>query len=231
MKTQEQTLLLFDIDGTLLHAEDSTRNAMNAAFRRRYGAAAATQGVAFFGRTDPELFQEAALGFLGRRLTDAEYAEMVATYLEILPDELARNKFYLMPGVAALLPRLAARKDVILGLETGNIEPSARLKLKRGGIDGYFTCGGFGSDSADRAALVRAAIERGRRLAGDAVKHIYVIGDAPHDIKAGKAAGARTVAVGTGRQDRGQLLAAGPDYFLEDLADGSAFLRCIGCES
>jgi phosphoglycolate phosphatase len=229
-KELKKTLLLFDIDGTLLRAEDATRQAMNRSFHDIFRAEKTLQDISFLGRTDPELFQEASVKVLGYRLDDEEYASLVERYLIVLPEELTRCAFRLMPGVEQLLSLLSFRKDVILGLETGNIEPAAYFKLKQGNIDHYFSFGGFGSDSADRTELVRMAIERARKINDGAIpdKNIFVIGDSPHDIVAGKNSGVNTMAVGTGRTDRNTLLAASPTCLLPDLSDVPLFMQYTG---
>ena len=225
-------LLLFDIDGTLLRAEDATRQAINEAFQSLFHIQGSLQDMSFFSWTDLGLFREAAVKLIGRPFNDGEYAAFSKIYTERLQDHLHTCKFYLMPGVAELLPRLAARRDMVLGLETGNIEPAAYLKLKRGKIEHFFKFGGFGSDSADRAELIQKSIERACALERRAIpeKEIYVIGDATYDINAGKKVGVHTVAVGTGIGDQSKLLAEKPDYYLKDLADIPAFLQCLGCK-
>ena len=227
-----KTLLLFDIDGTLLRAENATRVAINETFSALFGAQKAIEDISFLGRTDPELFQEAAMGLLGRRLGDKEYDMFVRGYLERLPIQLKQCNFFLMPGVEALLKTLKARADILMGLETGNIEPAAYLKLKRGGINHFFTFGGFGSDSVEREGLIRKGIERARALNHGVIpdENIYVIGDSPHDITAGKNVGVKTIAVGTGIVAQDKMLATAPLYYLKDLNDLPAFLRYIGCE-
>lgn len=225
-----KTLLLFDIDGTLLLAEDATRRAIARTFRDIFNAGRSFDNVAFAGRTDPAIFQDVAQAMLGRTLTPEETESVSARYLELLPGELATMKSYrLMPGVRELLPLLAAREDVVLGLETGNLEPAAYMKLKPGGIDGYFKVGGFGSDSDDRTELVRIAIERARRrdsLIPD--ETIFLIGDSPYDIAAGRELGINTLAVCTGHAGPEALLAESPSCLLPDLSDTGYFLRCIG---
>ena len=225
-----KTLLLFDIDGTLLRAEDATRKAMNRSFLDLFMVEKTIEDISFLGRTDPELFQEASVKLRGSRLDDGEYDSLVEQYLMFLPEELTRCAFRLMPGVERLLAELSHRTDVILGLETGNIEPAAYLKLQRGDIDRYFTFGGFGSDSPDRTELVQAAIARGRKTAGNGIteKNIFVIGDSSHDIAAGRDCGVNTIAVGTGRGDNNKLLDESPSYYLPDLSDIPSFMQYIG---
>jgi phosphoglycolate phosphatase len=224
-------LLLFDIDGTLLRAEDATRLAINEAFQSLFSTKESLQDMSFFSWTDLGLFREAAVKLIGWPFNDGEYAAFTKIYTERLKDHLQTCKFYLMPGIAELLPRLSGRPDVILGLETGNIEPAAYLKLKKGKIEHFFKFGGFGSDSADRAELIQKGIERACARERRAIpeKDIYVIGDATYDVSAGKKLGVNTVAVGTGIGDQDKLRAENPDYYLKDLSDASAFFRCIGC--
>ena len=229
----KKTLLLFDIDGTLLKADDATRRAINTTFSEIFGIENPEQNVPFIGRTDLGIFKDVALKLLGRPLRSGELRQVADRYVTLLPAELELcESFHLMPGVELLLSYLSARTDVILGLETGNIEPAAYLKLKRGGIDRFFSLGGFGSDSGERTELIRIGIERARALNHDNIpdESIYIIGDSPHDIFAGKNLGVNTIAVGTGLVAKEKLLAASPSHFLKDLSDMPAFMQCIGCE-
>lgn len=225
-----KTLLLFDIDGTLLRADDATRRAINKTFGEIFGIENPEQNVPFMGRTDLGIFKDVALKLLGRPLQNGELRQVVDRYVTLLPAELELcESFCLMPGVPQLLHQLSLRVDVILGLETGNIEPAAYLKLKRGDIDRYFSSGGFGSDSEDRTELIRLAIERARNRNGDIPnRNIFVIGDSPHDISAGKNAGVNTIAVGTGRGDSRKLLGQSPSCFFPDLSDIPSFFKRIG---
>jgi len=223
-------LLLFDIDGTLLRAKDATRNAVTRAFRDVFGIEKSIEDISFLGQTDTVLFHEVAQVFTGHRLSGKEYSDIVDRYLEYLPGELERCRFWLMPGVETLLENLSSREEIILGLETGNIEPAAFLKLRRGSIGHYFSFGGFGSDSEDRTELVRIAIERARNLDSTVIRdeNIFLIGDSSHDIIAGRDRGINTIAVCTGYAEPEILLAESPSFMLKDLSDLQHFLQCIG---
>jgi phosphoglycolate phosphatase len=226
-----KTLLLFDIDGTLLRAEGASLKAAIRTFQDLFGIQPSIDIISLVGRTDYGIFKDAAVKLLGRQLLEKELEAIAERYLKRLPGELeAIVSFWLMPGVKELLPLLAAREDVILGLETGNLEPAAYMKLKRGGIDGYFSLGGFGSDSEERTEIVRIGIERAHSFNHDAIpdENIFVIGDSPHDISAGRKLGVNTIAVGTGLVDREKLMAESPSHYLKDLSDIPAFMGCIG---
>lgn len=225
-------LLLFDIDGTLLRAEGATHKAITRTYKELFNAQKTIDIGALIGATDCGIFKDAASKLLGRQLSDAEMQAVEKRYLELLPGALASASFQVKPGVKELLPLLYGMKNIVMGLETGNLEPAAYMKLKQGKIAGYFKSGGFGSDSENRADIIRKAIERAGTANNISFKpgNIFVIGDAPNDIISGKAAGAVTIAVATGILSWEQVTAAGPDYCLKDLTDIPAFLRCIGID-
>ena len=116
----------------------------------------------------------------------------------------------------------------MLGLATGNIELGARIKLDRGGLNPYFSFGGFGSDFEDRSQLVGQAAEKAADRNGGAIapSDTFVIGDTPLDIEAGTRCGFKTVGVATGSYPVEQLLASGATLAVPDLAQGrDYFLR------
>ena len=64
----------------------------------------------------------------------------------------------------------------------------------------------------------------GRRFQGT---DVLVIGDTVHDVSAGKAIGAATVAVATGHASVPELKAAGADCVLPSFDDPSPFLSLL----
>lgn len=152
------------------------------------------------GRTDGAIVRDllVAAGVEGVE-ADRKWAEVqaaaVAAYRQLCPADLSG---LVAPGVAELLPALAARPDRFrLSLVTGNLEPVARLKLARAGIGHWFEPGqgGFGSDHVARTEL--PAIAR-RRAGGWPRERTVVIGDTPRDIACARADDVRVVAVATG---------------------------------
>lgn len=217
----QMKLLLFDIDGTILLTDGAGTRAANRAFEKIHGLGDAMKGIEAAGKTDPLILREMYANGLSRDYTDEEAGELFREYVLFLEEEVENCRIEIMPGIPYLLENLSSRKDVVLGLATGNIERGARIKLRKSGLDGHFTVGGFGSDSGSREALIRVAIERAKNRLRDSqgFEKVYVIGDTPHDVIHGRAAGAVTVAVATGRYSLAELREHGPDYLFEHLAD------------
>jgi phosphoglycolate phosphatase-like HAD superfamily hydrolase len=222
-------LILFDVDGTLLLSGGAGARALNDAFFDLFGTPRAMARVRPHGKTDPVICQEMFHLHLGREGTAEEVGRLLRRYLELLPACVAGSRnFHLMPGIPGVLDALAARKDVLLGLGTGNVEPGARIKLERGCLNGYFPFGGFGGDSADRAALLEAGFRRGEARAGAGAAIVrWVVGDTWRDVRAGRACGARTLAVATGGDTLHGLAEAAPDHLLADLRRGEDLLSLL----
>lgn len=224
-------LFLFDVDLTLVDTGGAGRRALDRTFLERLGVDRAFDGYHFFGRVDRAILEEVYARHLGRPIDRATYDLLVADYLTRLDEEVSRTPRYrVLPGARELVETLAAVPDCRLGLATGNFEEGARIKLRRGGLDGFFATGGFGSDTGDRAELTRLAIAR---LLADGAHRpprgcIFVIGDTPNDILAAHASGADVVAVATGGYSREALAAFRPRLLLDDLSGCRRWLPDLG---
>ena len=233
------TLILFDVDGTLIDARGAGRRAMERGFREVFrldeiGKSAAS--VSFAGMTDPHIFRDLAqaLGIEPDRFA-REREHLEQAYLKALETELAKPEGggRLMPGVKPLLDVLESEPGVYLGLLTGNLERGARTKLEPFGLNGYFSGGGFGSDHDDRREIARLARLELSRLTGVGFtdRAVVVIGDTALDVDCARANGFTSVAVASGWGSRESLELAGPDTLLPDLTDLPRSLEALGLSS
>jgi phosphoglycolate phosphatase-like HAD superfamily hydrolase len=214
--------ILFDIDGTLLVTGGAGAVAWQRAFRELYDVDANIEEHTQAGMTDPEIAAIVFREVIGRDGSAEERARAIAGYLSHLADAVEESSGYrVMPGIEALLPRLAA-EGVLLGLVTGNIEAAAHVKLARADLNHFFAFGGYGSDASDRVEVTKRALERGGGVAGAALDlaTAFAVGDTPRDVSAGHGAGIRVVGVATGAYSTAQLAAAGADWALETVESG-----------
>jgi phosphoglycolate phosphatase len=224
-------VVLFDIDGTLILSGGAGVRAMNRACADLTGLEEVLAGVPVAGRTDWIILHD-AMRKVGRDLDGQLFEDLKTRYLAHLTEEIeqpGRGVKGVMPGIRELLERLDARGDVFLGLLTGNIEGSARIKLEHFGLWRYFRCGAFGDDAADRNALVPIALQRVEASGLTAIPNeaVFVVGDTPHDIACAQIVGARAVGVATGSYSLQQLKDSGADEVFEDLSDTEAFLKLL----
>ena len=158
--------VLFDIDGTLLVTGGAGGVAWQRAFEELHGVEADIAEHTDAGMTDPEIAAIVFREVIGREGSQEERSKAIGCYLKHLPDAVAESDGYrVMPGIEALLPRLI-EDGVLLGLVTGNIEAAAHIKLARGHLNRFFSFGGYGSDSADRTEVTKAALARGALVSG-----------------------------------------------------------------
>ena len=229
------TLLLFDLDGTLLQTHGLGRRVVAGVLSAQLGRDVDPYGASFSGKTDPQIFREL---LLREHEAGADVGEMeaairaaMAAYEARMAGQLASAAVTALPGAVEAVERLAAHDGLLLGLLTGNLQRLAYAKLARAGFHpDHFApgLGAFGSDHEDRdclgpIALERAAAHAGRAFAGS---DTVVVGDTPRDLACARAIGATAVGVATGNYTRDHL--AGADLVLDSLADVDVLLELLG---
>jgi phosphoglycolate phosphatase-like HAD superfamily hydrolase len=221
------TLLLFDIDGTLVRVNGAGRETIMKALSSLLNHPVTADGISFSGRTDPDILRS-ILRHNDLPDRDAHVDAALEAYVEAMTGVLTPEDVEVLPGVHSLLDHLADHPDVHLGLVTGNVEPIAYEKLGAHGLDDYFPVGAFGSDHADRNKLPHIATRRAASHTGHdfhPAEQAVVIGDTPHDIECARAAGARVVGVCTGHYNHAELSPHDPDWLLDTLPAPESFLE------
>ena len=225
------SLLLFDIDGTLLLSGGAGVRAMTRAFEEVFSVTDAFAASDIAGRTDTFIVSN-ALTRAGLPDTPENHHRFREAYVTILRNEIhqpSTSRSGLMPGVRPLLEALHERETYRLALLTGNFEAAAYIKLSHFGVAEFFEWGAFGEESAERDELGRVALRRAqaRAIPPHVRESAIVIGDTPHDIACARAIGARALAVATGTYTFEQLSQAGADITLPDLSDTEHVLELL----
>lgn len=225
-------LVLFDIDGTLLHSHGAGRRAMEAALLETFGTKG-SPAYRYDGKTDRQIVRDLMRGEgLDDAAINARMQNVLDSYVAGLRREIAspHTRVQALAGVMPLLDALIHRSHCIVGLLTGNLEPGAQHKLTAAGIDfGRFALGAYGSDHEIRAELPAIAQQRAREVLGLAIdgSAMVIVGDTPSDIACGRPIGARAIAVATGHYSVASLSEHQPDAVFNDLGDTEAVLRAI----
>lgn len=200
------TAALFDLDGTLLDSMELIRRSYWHAIREHRGVeperAEWLEGI---GR--PLRWQFARVA-----RDEAEIEALLATYRAY---NLAHHDASVaaFPGAVEALRELAGRR-IKLGVVTSKLRHGALRGLARGGFEGLFEVVIAADDVAEHKphpAPVLAALAR----LGAAPRDAIMVGDSPHDLAAGRAAGTRTAAVSWGPFPEAELRATKPDLWLD----------------
>jgi phosphoglycolate phosphatase len=206
------SIVLWDVDGTLLRAAKAGTRSFVSALRTVAGAEWPTAKLDFGGRTDPkiaEMILDAAGCDIG--LGSALLAEVEAEY-QRRDAEFAADTWAL-DGIAETIAALDEH-GVVQGLVTGNIESVARRKVRAAGLGDplRFDVGGYGSDHIERPELVAIAMRRAvaAGLEVDPAR-VWVIGDTHRDLGCARANDVRCALVATGTTPYETLAALGAD--------------------
>lgn len=223
------SLILFDIDGTLITTGGAGENAIKVGFRREFGLEEDLSSVPIAGRTDSGIARQ-VLQKHGIEVTSSNLERFFQCYLAELTVQLPLRPGRVLPGIVELLTQLCDFPNVYLGLLTGNLQRGARIKLTHYGLDGVFPFGAFADDHHDRNALGPVALFRAEALHGVEFppERVWVIGDTEHDIACARAFGANALGVATGNFSVDSLAQHKPDALFADLADTKSVLRAIG---
>ena len=212
-------LVLFDIDGTLIHTGGAGVMAFGRAFETEFSIVNGAARIKFSGRTDTGIAREMFLlhGVEPSRENLRRFFDSYVFWLDYL---LTQTRGGVFAGVWEFIHQLhALPQPPAIGLLTGNIRLGAEIKLRHFELWEIFQTGAFADDHEDRNHIAAIARQRGDLLLGGHLRdeEILVIGDTPHDIQCARAIGARALAVATGGAKFAELKGYNPDWLAEDL--------------
>lgn len=213
-------LVLFDIDGTLVHTGGAGVKAFARVFATEFGATDGFERLKFAGRTDVSLVRE-FFGYHHIPATRENFERFFECYVFWLDHILATSRTEMCPAIREFIADVRALpQPPLIGLLTGNIRLGAEIKLRHFNLWEEFVTGGFADDSEDRAEIAAAARDRGSRLLAGSLRgeEILVIGDTPLDIRCARAIEARILAVATGGARLHELQQHQPDWAVTDLS-------------
>jgi pyrophosphatase PpaX len=210
--------VLFDLDGTLIDSIPLILSSMQQAFEGHPNAPGVAEWVALIGTPLD--------GMIRRWAGDEADVERVKERYKVHQwahhDAMVRA----FPGVPEMLDALNAR-GVRMAVVTSKLEPSARRSLDFLGLTRHFACV-VGLEATARhkpdPEPVRYALGRLGARADEAA----FVGDSPHDVIAGNAAGVATVAALWGPFSREELAKAGPRAWAGSPGDVVGVLTELG---
>jgi phosphoglycolate phosphatase-like HAD superfamily hydrolase len=216
-------LILFDIDGTLIHTGGAGVRALDRSFRDLFGREKAFEGIVMAGKTDMQIMKE-GLERNGFPPLKENIDKMISGYLGFLKEEIDNPQREIKPGIKEMLD-LLGREGAVTGLLTGNLQEGAKIKLEPFGLLEYFIEGAYGSDHEDRDRLLPIAIEKVAKKGYEfSPEDCVVVGDTPRDVRCAKVHGANCIAVATGPYTRDDLLDTDADIVLDSLADSGMYM-------
>ncbi len=213
-------LVFWDIDGTLVRSDGAGRRSLRRAFSEVWGRVPDIDAISFGGRTDHWL-AGAVLRENGLEASPENRKLLLDRYVQVFPAEMADTTPLLLAGAAEALAAVAAAGRWHQSLLTGNVRPTAYLKVGHFGLAHHFTWGAFCDGHEERDDLARHGLKLARERLGSELsgERIVIVGDTTRDIRCARSIGARVIAVATGADTAEELAAAGPDDLIRSLAE------------
>jgi pyrophosphatase PpaX len=197
--------VLFDLDGTLIDSVPLIVASMRHAFEGHANAPADADWVAMIG-TPLE-------GMIRRWAADAADAERLKERYK--QHQWAHHDAMVkaFPGVPGLLAALEAR-GIPMAVVTSKLQASAQRSLRHLGLDRHFRSV-VGLEATARHKPDPEPVRHAMAALGADPAGTAFVGDSPHDVRAGNAAGVATVAGLWGPFDRVTLAESRPAAFAE----------------
>jgi phosphoglycolate phosphatase-like HAD superfamily hydrolase len=213
-------LLLFDIDGTLVHVAEEL--AFASAFFEHCGAAVDLSFAADMVISDAG-YARGVLRRAGLPHEDTHVDAALARFVDHLRAAIDAAQLTVRP-VAGAPAFVSALHGTPIGVATGCVEGSARVKLAAVGLQTTFPVGGFSQREQSRAEILERAIAAAarhyRREFGRGTTVYF--GDGTWDIVAARAAGIGFIGINEHERGRERLRAAGAPHVFADYTDTAA---------
>ncbi|SRR6266540_715302 len=217
MSNDRPAAILFDLDGTLIDSVGLLLECVRHTFAERERVPTDEQWIAGIGTPLPRQLAEFVEG-------DDEIAALADRYRSFQREHHDRLT-WTFEGVEPTLEKLAARGHP-MGVVTSKSNEMMLRSLRHTGIERFMStligCDSCAIHKPDPFP-VRLALEE----LGYVPENAFFVGDSPHDVQSGNAAGVTTVAALWGPFTREQLEPHGPTAFLEEISGLPALIQRV----
>ena len=203
-----KTIICFDLDGTLADTTEAHVKSFQDAFRKNHLAyKTSAEIVAKFGLTAEDIVKE-----LFPKISKRKLPSVIKDKIEnFTASDYKLTKHF--PGVAEALQEL--KKDYALALVSNARHDEILVILRKASIRASIFDAILGSHEMDHKPEPQI-VKNVERAIGSKVE--FFVGDTIYDIKTGKAANIKTVAVLTGVHDIKKLGAENPTSIIKSVA-------------
>ncbi|MFF5703661.1 HAD family hydrolase [Streptomyces sp. NPDC012794] len=189
------TLIVFDIDGTLLRSVAPHQAAFHAALEDCGLTDIDSAWGGYAHHTDSWIFREVFRHNTGRLPGEAEVQRFAGLLNERFLAVTAREGVEEIPGAAAFLRALEADGAYAVAFATGGLREvtAAKLAPLGGGAGGPVSTA---SEHTFREHVVREAVHQAVERNGGGFERVVCVGDGPWDVRAAVATGSEFIGIG-----------------------------------
>ena len=220
-------LVIFDVDGTLTDTVAVDARCFLQTFDEVCGFRDIDPDWSRYkNATDAGIFQEIFESRRGRAPSAAETDSFRDHLVGLFRSAAQERSFDAVRGAREMLLRLDQHNDYCVALATGCWGDSARVKMASAGMcyDDYPSASA--DDAPERETIIKLAMERACRRAGETFPIAVYVGDGIWDARACAHVGIPFVGIGAGSQAE-RLSKEGAVHIFGDMTDGDKFLQIL----
>lgn len=181
-------LVIFDIDGTLIHSHPKEVDCFESAIQTVLGINNINRDLQSYQHvTDLGILKECVFHALKRYPSKTEIADIEAEYLSQFSTTLIHDPIQLIEGVQPFIEKLQSMPEIALAIATGSHYLAALLKLSHVNQQLCQVPIATSTDSDVRTTIMQTALVKAKKTyAREDFSQIIYIGDGPWDVSAVK---------------------------------------------
>jgi phosphoglycolate phosphatase-like HAD superfamily hydrolase len=223
-----KTLVIFDIDGTLLHSNKVDSETFAETYESQFGQPFPSIDWRNYPHvTDHTIFNEVIRQHFDRPASAADIDRQQSHFVAQLcrKRELMPEVFREVPGAVSTVNNLLNLKEYVVGIATGGWRAPAQIKLKHLGFPIQEFYASYADNKITREDILKESIELARAAHPDIQRTVY-IGDAIWDVTTTRNMGLNFIGVRL-RGDYETLEQVGARQVIQDYQDQDYFLRLL----
>ncbi len=223
-----KTLVIFDIDGTLLYSNKVDSQCFADAYERYFGRAFPSIDWRDYPHvTDHTIFSHVYSDHFGGVCTAEDRLTFEEVYIGLMQErrEEDASRFREVPRARSTVEQLLAHDDYVVGIATGGWRRPALFKLDHLNIPTDGIHAGYADDMETREDILQTSIDSAQAAHDDIEKTVYV-GDAIWDVKTTRRMGLPLIGV-RHAGDEHVLRTHGVQHVISDYGDFSDFCELI----
>ncbi len=223
-----KTLIIFDIDGTLVHSNKIDSNCFSQTYLDIYGEKFPSIDWRVYPHvTDHTIFGTVIQERFGRKPDQKEINIFQNHFVNLVQEKRVEipEAFHEVPGAKVMIDRLIKDDRFEIGVATGGWEAPARIKLKFVGINTSPMYMSFADNKITREDIVQESIDLAKAVHSDFQRMVYV-GDAIWDVKTTRQMGLPLIGIRV-KGDQEVLLDLGTEKVLTNYLDYEQFLEAV----
>ncbi len=180
-------LIIFDIDGTLIHSHEDEVTCFIKAFSQVMGESEIDTDLTSYEHvTDTGIAIECIKRQFQRQASSTELKAIEEQFLILFNQCLTLNPPKTIPGSHEILTSLLKQRDVGVAIATGSYYRSALLKLKHADLISHLPLASCDDHFARIEIMKQAKQKAHQHYDIDEFRSITYVGDGPWDIKASR---------------------------------------------